>query len=112
MERFLNLFNSYTKAYNKTYNRKGALFINYLKRVELKDEAQFGATIFYIHKNTVHHQYCKKIHDWKWSSYLSLLSTLPTNLLRSNVIKWFGDEEAYIKYHQQPIDIKHAVIIE
>ena len=112
MERFSNLFNSYTKAYNKIYDRKGALFIDYLKRVELKDEAQFGATIFYIHKNPVHHQYRKKIDEWKWSSYPSLISASPTNLLRSDVINWFGDEEAFIRYHQQQIDIKHAIIIE
>jgi putative transposase len=112
MERFSNLFNSYTKAYNKTYNRKGSLFIDYLKRVELKDEAQFGTTIFYIHKNPVHHQYCQNITDWKWSSYLSLLSTSGTNLLRTDVIKWFGNEEAYVKFHQQPIYLKQAVIIE
>jgi hypothetical protein len=35
MERFANLCNSYTKSYNKVYERKGALFIDYLKRQKL-----------------------------------------------------------------------------
>ena len=58
----------------------------------------------------MHHQYCKKIYDWKWSSYASLLSALPTNLLRDEVMEWFGNKEAFIKYHKQPIDIKRAAI--
>jgi REP-associated tyrosine transposase len=32
LERFSNLCNSYTKSYNKVFDRKGALFIDYLKR--------------------------------------------------------------------------------
>ncbi|MGN6617851.1 MAG: hypothetical protein ACTHJ5_11810 [Ilyomonas sp.] len=112
MERFSNLFNSYTKAFNKTYNRKGALFMDYLKRVEIENESQFGATIFYIHKNPVHHQYCKSISEWRWSSYLSLLSDAPTNLVRDEVIEWFGDKEAFIEFHHQPIYLKQAIVIE
>src|SRR5678809_641805 len=38
MERFSNLCNSYSKSYNKVYERKGALFIDYLKRVEIDND--------------------------------------------------------------------------
>jgi len=61
MERFSNLLNSYAKAYNKKYDRKGGLFIDYLRRVEIMNDSQFGVTVFYIHKNPVHHGYCKKM---------------------------------------------------
>ena len=112
MERFSNLLNSYTKSFNKIYNRKGSLFIDYLKRTGVTTDAQFGATIFYIHKNPVHHGYCSSIGEWKWSSYKSLLSTQYTNLLRNEVIDYFGSKEQFISFHQQPVYLKNAVVIE
>ncbi len=112
MERFSNWLNSYTKSFNKMYNRKGSLFIDYLRRKEVKDDNQFRATVFYIHKNPVHHEYCKKISDWKWSSYNSLLSQKPTNLLRKEVIDTFDDKKGFIAYHSQPINPKDALIVE
>ena len=112
MERFSNLLNSYTKSFNKVYGRKGALFMDYLRRVELKEECQFGATIFYSHKNPVHHGYCKDISEWKWSSYASILSQAKTSLLREEVLEWFGDVTAFKKYHEQTIYLKDSLIIE
>lgn len=112
MECFSNLLNSYTKAFNKTYNRKGSLFIDYLRRIEVSTDDQFGATIFYIHKNPVHHHYCKTISEWPWSSYKYLLSTGSTNLLRKEIIDFFGTKEQFISFHQQPIFLKEAETIE
>src|SRR6478609_6127388 len=45
MERFSNSLNSYTKAFNKVYQRKGSLFIDYLKRSVVKDEDDLAALI-------------------------------------------------------------------
>lgn len=78
MQCFSNFLNSYTKAFNKVNNRKGALFIDYLRRVEIADDEQMGATAFYIHKNPVHHGCCKKMEEWKWSSYKSYLTKEPS----------------------------------
>lgn len=50
MERFGNLLNSYTKSFNRRNNRKGTLFIDTMRRVEITDDAQLGAIIFYIQK--------------------------------------------------------------
>ena len=112
MERFSNSLNSYTKAFNKTYNRKGSLFMDYLRRIEVSTDDQFGATIFYIHKNSVHHHYCKTISEWAWSSYKFLLSNQKTNLLREEVMSFFGSKEQFISFHQQPIYLKNAAIID
>ncbi|MFM6975492.1 MAG: transposase, partial [Sphingobacteriaceae bacterium] len=69
MERFSNFLNAYAKAFNKMYDRKGSLFMDFLRRVEIKDNLQLMATVFYIHKNPVHHGCCKQLSDWPWSSY-------------------------------------------
>lgn len=112
MQQFSNLLNSYTKAFNEKYNRKGALFIDRLRRVEIQSADQYSSTIFYVHKNAVHHGYCSEISDWKWSSYNTILSKAPTKVKRELVLEWFGGEEAYIKFHSQAIYLKNTVELE
>lgn len=112
MERFSNLLNSYTKAFNKKYSRKGGLFIDIMRRVEIIDDSQFGATIFYIHKNAVHHGYVDTISEWQWSSYHAIVSNSPTQLLRNEILDWFGGAEQFIEFHKQPVYLKNAVVID
>jgi len=112
MNCFSNFLNSYAKSYNKVYKRKGALFVDYLRRVEVKNDAQFGSTIFYIHKNPVHHGFCKNISGWNWTSYQSIFSKSPTLLLREDVLDWFGGLEQFIQFHNQPIFLKGAAELE
>jgi putative transposase len=106
MERFSNFLNSYTKAFNKVNKRKGALFMDYLKRSKVNEAGDFTSFIWYVHKNAEHHQLVKSIGEWKCDSYHSLISQSPTSLLRSEVIEWFGSREEFIKFHQQTIDPK------
>ena len=112
MECFSNLLNSYTKSFNKVYQRKGSLFIDYLRRVEIKMDSQFGSTIFYIHKNPVHHGYCDSISSWRWSSYNKIIGKSETILKRTEVLNWFGDVPAFKKYHEQPIYLKKDLTLE
>lgn len=60
MERFSNFLNSYTKAFNKVYKRKGSLFMDYLKRSKVETNSDFTTYIWYIHKNAVHHSLTKE----------------------------------------------------
>ena len=106
MERFSNFLNSYTKAFNKVNNRKGALFLDYLKRSLSNSDADFAAFIFYLHKNAVHHGITKSIGEWAFDSYNSILSNKKTSLLKAEVLQFFGSEEAFIKFHQQPVYLK------
>lgn len=105
-KRFSNLFNSYSKTFNKIYQRKGALFMRPFKRSIVEKDAYFSKLIHYIHANPVHHGLCKEMHEWKYSSYNSLLSDLPTKLLRNELIEWFGSKDRFIKFHSQPIERK------
>lgn len=99
MQRFSNFFNAYAKAYNKQYERKGALFIDYVKRKEIKDDSYFSKLIYYIHFNPVYHGFCKYIHDWEFSSFRSITSTKKTKLEKEKVLQWFGNKEHYLKFH-------------
>ena len=112
MQQFSNMLNGYAKKYNKKNERRGALFMDYMRRVEVKTEAQFTSTIFYIHKNAVHHGYCKEIPDWYWSSYNTILAEAPTKIERQKVLDWFGNLEKFIEYHSQTIYLKNTLEVE
>jgi len=112
MQHFSNLLNSYTKAFNIRYSRKGALFMDYLRRVQIKNDEQFFATVFYIHKNPVHHGLCKNMEDWKWSSYNTILSNAATKIEKQKLINEFGTIGQFVAFHDQPIYLKNAVVVE
>ena len=54
-QQFSNLFNAYSKAFNKTYSRSGKLFRLPFKRKELDNDAYLLKAIHYVHANAVHH---------------------------------------------------------
>ena len=56
---FSNLFNAYTKAFNKSYNRHGALFERPFRRKQISFDNYFQNVIVYIHNNPVHHKICE-----------------------------------------------------
>lgn len=100
MKQFSNFFNAYAKAFNVRYNRRGALFIDYVKRKEIKDESYFSQLINYIHYNPVHHGFCKDIYEWEFSSFKSILSEKKTKLEKEKVLEWFGDKNSFLRFHE------------
>jgi len=53
--RFSHLFNGYTQAYNKKYDRIGSLFTPNFKRKLIDTDEYFTRLITYIHHNPIHH---------------------------------------------------------
>ena len=106
MEQFSNWLNGYAKAFNKMFNRKGSLFIDYTKRIEARSESDVTSFIFYIHKNAVHHGLRKTIGEWEFDSYNSILGEGPTDLMRQEIIDWFGSKKLFVNFHKQPINLK------
>ena len=65
---FSNLFNAYTKAFNKRYERHGALFERPFRRKLIEGEEYLKNVLLYIHNNPVRKQYVEKPAFWYWSS--------------------------------------------
>lgn len=99
MQHLSNLLNSYAKAYNKMYERRGALWIDFTKRFLIKSDHYLTTVINYIHQNPVKHGFVKDLEDWYFSSYHSILSIKPTSLNRNVVLDWFGNRKEYIAFH-------------
>lgn len=85
MQQFSKFHNSYTKAFNKLFTRKGRLFLESFQRKEIVEESYFTKIIHYIHTNPIHHGFVKDFMDWHFSSYNSLLSNSSTQLKREEV---------------------------
>ena len=101
MQQLSNFLNCYAKAFNKQYNRRGALFLDFTRRKEIKDEFYFSGLINYIHQNPVHHGFCKSPSEWDYSSYNSIISINKSSKLERNaVFDWFGGIEEFIAFHQ------------
>ena len=110
MERFSNFLKSYSKAFNKVNNRKGSLFIDYLKRSLVKDDGDLAALIWYIHKNAIHHGYTTSIGEWKFDGYKDLLSSAPTSILRNEVFEFYGNKTRFLQVHKQPVFLKNRIL--
>lgn len=97
-QHFSNLFNAYTKAINKRFERTGSLFQERFRRKEITSDSYYSSLIGYIITNAVKHGLSKKTADYRYSAYASLLSTGITLLLRNEVMDWFGGKEAFIEF--------------
>jgi REP element-mobilizing transposase RayT len=100
-KQFSNLFNAYTKSFNKRYNRTGSLFQRPFKRILVENESYLKYLLYYIHYNPVKHGFVEDMIEYPWSSYLTVSSPKKTNLQRHQVINWFDDLDNLKSFHQQ-----------
>jgi putative transposase len=101
---FSHLFNSYTQAYNKMYERTGTLFQRPFQRIEVTSDRYFRQIVVYIHTNPVHHKFCSDYTYYPWSSYDAIISNKRTKLNHEQTLEWFNDRENLIEVHQQKPD--------
>jgi REP element-mobilizing transposase RayT len=85
-QRFSNLFNAYTKWFNSVHRRTGSLFEERFKRIEVTSDDYFTNLIFYIHFNPQKHDFVSDFREWPWSSFGTLMGSVPTKLQRKNVL--------------------------
>lgn len=104
MQPFKNLLNSYTKAFNKRNNRRGALFLDFLKRKRVTDENYLLNLVHYIHNNPVNHGFVENIIDWKYSSYQAFLSNKKSVLCREDILEFFESIDDFIAFHHRNVD--------
>ncbi|AZA81997.1 transposase [Chryseobacterium lactis] len=105
MKSFSDLLNAYAKAYNKVYNRKGALFLNTIKRKKIRDEKYLLKVLHYIHNNPVNHGFVNQIEDWRHSSYNSYINEKkPSKLQRSEIMDYFDTLKIFIAYHRSNVE--------
>ncbi|WP_243348321.1 hypothetical protein [Parabacteroides sp. FAFU027] len=98
---FSNLFNAYTKAVNKAYNRKGSLFQEHIHRNRVEDEDYLIQLIAYIHLNPVKHHFTDNHKAYRYSSYQAYMSDKPTHIHREYIMNILGDKTNFEYWHDQ-----------
>ncbi|MCU0350959.1 MAG: hypothetical protein MUF43_09060 [Flavobacterium sp.] len=99
-KQFGHLFNAYTQAINKKFNRTGALFEKPFERKQITSEKYLQNVIYYIHNNPVQHGFVKQMSMYPWSSFESIVSEKPTKLNRQDVIDLYGTKLDFLDYHK------------
>lgn len=111
MRQFSNLLNGYAKAYNKKYNRKGSLFLDFLKRKRVDDEKYLIKLLHYIHNNPVNHGFVEDINDWKYSSYHSYINLAKESKIeREEMMQYFETIKDFVEYHKSNVEYDFLTI--
>ena len=103
-QRFSNLFNAYAKAFNRAYDRTGALFQRPFGRIAVTSDAYFTALALYIHHNPQRHGLTDDFRTWPFSSYSALVSPKETQLDRDQVLAWFDGAGSFMLAHTRQPD--------
>jgi hypothetical protein len=98
---FASLFKSYAMAINKAHSRTGRLFEDPFRRILVDNETYFTRLIYYIHANPQKHGFVNDFRDYSYTSYHSHVSKAHTKLQREEVVRWFGGQKEYEKFHVQ-----------
>lgn len=98
-KQFANLFSSYTQSFNKVYHRMGSLFIKNFKRQPIEDRTQFLNTVIYVHRNPIHHGFCRYYDEWKFSSYNEIVNDNNNLVNTTALLKMFGGLDSLKNAH-------------
>ena len=101
---FSNFFTAYAKSINHAYGRTGSLFQHPFGRIPVETNRQLWNIIAYIHQNPQKHHFVEDFRQWKYSSYITILSEKPTQVNREVVFEWFGGKQQYLDLHQVWVD--------
>jgi hypothetical protein len=101
---FANLFGTYTKAFNKSYQRTGSLFEKPFRRKLVENDRYFTALVVYIHRKPQEHGFVTDFRDWPYLSYQAVLSEKPTRVQRDTVLDWFNGRIGFEELHLAEAD--------
>jgi REP element-mobilizing transposase RayT len=93
------LISSYSQSYNKVKKRHGPLLESPFKRVRITTNEYLINLILYIHLNPT--DLGILIQDYKYSSYLAMISKAQTNIKRNEVLNLFENLDNFIFCHNQ-----------
>jgi REP element-mobilizing transposase RayT len=110
-----NVFNSYSKAYNKRYQHSGTLFEGPYKAIYVERRAHLLHLCRYIHANPVTHGLVRRVEEWPYSNYLEWVGERDGTLVdREFVRDCFGAADdyrqyvwEYILFRQHPPDLRN-----
>ena len=101
---FSNFLNSYSKSYNKAFERHGGLFQRKFKRKQIDTDGYLTEVIKYIHRNPQRHGLIQDFKKWDYSSYGKFILKNENQLEIDWVLNWFGGIDEFEKNHLREED--------
>lgn len=98
---FSDLFNSYTKSFNKLFHRRGSLFIKSFKKKIEFTRFDIKRTILYIHRNPIHHGFTTHYMAWQYCSYQNIVGKENGIVAKQEVLTLFGGLEQFLVEHDR-----------
>lgn len=102
-----NVESSYTRYYNKLYNRKGPLWQSRFRAVHISDNSTLLHVHRYIHLNPTTAILVQKPEDWKWSSYSSYINDKFVLVINKEIS--IHSTENYRKFVENQIDYQKTI---
>ncbi len=109
---FSNLFNAYTKAINKMYQRTGSLFQKPFKRILIDSNDYLVHLVNYIHRNPQKHGFTNDFRNYPYSSYQTIYQQKNSRIEGQQVMDWFSNPKSFAEYHEQSDNTKIQHLIE
>ena len=83
------------------FQRKGALFIDYIKRERIDEEGQLKNIFKDIHQIPLQHQFVKSSDEWKYSSFNAYLNANKSTKVSKNfMLGFFENTQDLIQFHK------------
>jgi len=110
-KQFSNLFNAYTKAINKTYQRTGNLFQRPFKRILVNSNAYLVNLVSYIHRNPQKHGFTEDFRTYPYSSYQTIYQQKNSRINGQEVMDWIHNPKLFVEYHDNldEMEIRHLI---
>lgn len=93
------IFNSYSKAFNKMYNRTGTLFQGRFQSVHIEKENYLIHLCRYIHRNPIEANLVTHLEEWPYSNYLEWIEIRNGSIVDHEFVRtYFRTPEEYIDF--------------
>ncbi|OGO36627.1 MAG: hypothetical protein A2W35_16565 [Chloroflexi bacterium RBG_16_57_11] len=93
------IFNSYTKAYNKAFNRTGTLFEGTYKAILVAEDPYLLHLCRYIHRNPLDAGLVDDPSEWPYSNYLEWVGSRSGSLIDLELVHaFFPEPEKYTRF--------------
>lgn len=106
------VFNTYVKAFNKKYDRRGTLFESRYKAIHIDKSEYLLHVCRYIHANPVKAHLVSHLEDWLYSNFLEWIGNRSGLLVDHQFIRQqFSDRDEYKQFVLAYVD-DHRVLPE
>ena len=93
------VFNSYTKAFNKMYDRSGTLFEGPFEAIPVTEEVYVVHLCRYVHRNPLEARLVARLDDWPYSNYLERICQRDGTLVDKEFVhSRFATPDAYVRF--------------